>query len=73
VLDCSASDRHDPTDDGRFGPMGKQSCVDTGPLTPERMETVDDEFRDRAVDFMRRSVADNAPFFVWHKPSRMHI
>lgn len=73
VLDCVATDRYDPTDDGRFGPMGRQSCVDTGPLNPGRMETVDDEFRDRAVEFMRRSVADGMPFFVWHNPSRMHI
>jgi arylsulfatase len=73
VLDCVATDRDDPTDDGRFGPMGKQRCVDTGPLSPKRMETIDDEFRDRAMDFMRRAAADDAPFFVWHNPSRMHI
>ena len=37
VLDCRASARDDRTDDGRFGPMGKQACVDTGPLTPQRI------------------------------------
>jgi arylsulfatase len=73
VLDCKASDRNDPADDGRFGPMGRQVCRDTGPLDPKRMETVDDEFRERTVDFMRRSVKDGKPFFVWHNPSRMHI
>ena len=37
VMDCRASARDDRTDDGRFGPMGKQACVDTGPLTPQRI------------------------------------
>lgn len=73
VLDCKASDRDDRTDDGRFGPMGRQVCRDTGPLDPKRMETVDDEFRDRTIDFMRRAVQAEKPFFVWHNPSRMHI
>ena len=29
-------------DDPRFGKWGKQRCEDTGPLTKERMEVVDD-------------------------------
>jgi arylsulfatase len=75
VLDCKAlaEDNPDKDEDGRFGPWGKQQCRDTGPLDPKRMETVDDEFRDRAIDFMRRSHKAGKPFFVWHNPSRMHI
>jgi arylsulfatase len=75
VLDCKAQADDNPAkdEDGRFGPWGKQSCKDTGPLDPKRMETVDDEFRDRSIDFMRRAVKADKPFFVWHNPSRMHI
>ena len=73
VLDCVATAVDDRSDDGRFGAMGKQRCKDTGPLTSQRMQTVDEEFGARAQDFMRRAVQQGQPFFVWHNPSRMHI
>lgn len=73
VLDCKATTVDDATVDGRFGRVGKQTIKDTGPLDPKRMETVDDEFEARAVDFMRRSKKAGDPFFVWFNPSRMHI
>ena len=73
VLDCKASATDDPTVDGRFGRVGKQVIKDTGPLDPKRMETVDDEFNARAIDFMSRAVEAGEPFFVWHNPTRMHI
>ena len=73
VLDCKATDVDDPTVDPRFGKVGKQTIVDTGPLTVKRMETMDEEFRDRAVDFMERAHKANEPFFVWFAPSRMHF
>src|SRR6188508_626641 len=41
VLKCKATDRDDPTEDRRFGRVGKQTIDDTGPLTRKRMETVD--------------------------------
>ena len=44
VLKCKASDKDDPTEDPRFGRVGKQTIEDTGPLTKKRMETVDEEF-----------------------------
>ena len=43
VMDCKASDVDDPTVDPRFGKVGKQVIKDTGPLTKERMVTIDDE------------------------------
>ena len=52
VLDCKASATDDATVDPRFGKVGKQVCKDTGPLTKKRMETVDDDIADRAVDFI---------------------
>ena len=73
VLESMATDKDDDTVDPRFGRVGKQTIRDTGPLTRKRMETVDDEFLDHAVAFMRSAVKDKKPFFVWHNPTRMHI
>jgi arylsulfatase len=46
---------------------------DTGPLTKKRMETIDDETTDAAVDFMQRQVRGNRPFFCWMNTTRMHL
>jgi arylsulfatase len=73
VLDCTAADVDDPTIDARFGRVGRQRIVDTGPLDPERMKTVDEEFFERTVAFLRRSKSEGAPFFAWFNPTRMHI
>ncbi len=73
VLDCVASNVSDPADDGRFGPMGRQKCIDTGPLTSKRMETVDEEFLARMMGFVKSSAEQGKPFFAWFNPSRMHI
>ncbi len=37
------------------------------------METVDDEIRDLALNFIDKSKKDGKPFFVWLNPTRMHI
>jgi arylsulfatase len=68
-----ATDRDDPTDMPRWGKIGKQRIEDAGPLYPKRMETVDDEIRDFAIDFMDRAQKSGKPFFVWLNPTRMHI
>lgn len=73
VLDCRATDVDDPTVDPRFGRIGKQTIVDTGPLTKKRMETIDEEFRDRTIDFIERADREQKPFFVWFASSRMHF
>jgi len=73
VLDCVATTSDDATVDGRFGRVGKQRIVDTGPLDPKRMETVDEEFLARTFTFMQKSVEAKAPFFAWFNPTRMHI
>jgi arylsulfatase A-like enzyme len=73
VLDCKATDKDDPTEDPRFGRIGKQTIKDTGPLTRKRMETVEEEFLDRASDFIKRSVKADKPFFLWYNPTRMHV
>lgn len=37
------------------------------------METVDDEFLERALQHMERNAKADKPFFTWFNPSRMHI
>jgi arylsulfatase len=66
VMDCKASDKDDTTVDPRFGKMGKQVCKDTGPLTRERMLTIDDDIAERAVDFIRRGVNFTRMHFRTH-------
>lgn len=62
-----------------FGPRGViksfagGKITDTGPLTIERMKTVDDEVTKGALDFMDRSVKAEKPFFLWYNSTRMHI
>jgi arylsulfatase A-like enzyme len=73
VLKCRATDRDDPTEDPRFGRVGKQTIEDTGPLTKQRMETVDEEFLGAAKDFIGRNARENKPFFCWFNSTRMHI
>jgi len=73
VLDCKASDKDDPTEDPRFGRVGKQVCTDTGPLTKARMVTIDDDIAHRAVDFIKRQHDAGKPFFVWVNFTHMHF
>jgi arylsulfatase A-like enzyme len=54
-------------------PDGKQTIEDTGPLTRERMETVDGEFLTAALDFIDRQHTAKKPFFCWFNSTRMHI
>ncbi len=68
-----ATDKDDPTDMPRWGKVGMQRIEDAGPLYPKRMETVDDEIRDLALNFIDKAKKDNKPFFVWLNPTRMHI
>ena len=68
-----ATDVDDPTEQPRWGKIGKQRIEDAGPLYPKRMETVDDEIRDLAIDFIDRAKKADKPFFVWLNPTRMHI
>jgi arylsulfatase len=69
----------DPEFHKKYGPRGVIKSAaggkieDTGPLTRKRMETVDQEFGGAAKEFIRRSVKDDKPFFVWMNFSRMHI
>ncbi len=63
----------------KFGPRGVIKSTadgkieDTGPLTKKRMETVDDETVDAAVDFIERQTKAGKPFFCWWNGTRMHF
>ncbi len=46
---------------------------DTGPLTKERMKTIDDDVAQRAVDFIQRKSKAKQPFFVWVNFTHMHF
>ncbi len=72
VIHSYAADEYDDTEQGRFGPIGKQKIEDTGPLTKKRMETIDDEITDAAVDFIKRQHKADTPFFVWMNTTHMH-
>jgi arylsulfatase len=74
VLKCKATTTVSTAPpDPRFGPWGKQTCENTGPLTRKRMETIDDEHVAASTDFMDRASKAGEPFFIWFAPSRMHI
>jgi arylsulfatase len=73
VLHCYATETDDDTEIPRFGRWGRQECEDTGPLTQERMETIDDETVEAAINFMERQVRDGTPFFTWWNGTRMHF
>ncbi len=63
----------------KYGPRGVihswagGKIEDTGPLTRKRMETIDDETVDAAMDFIGRQVKAEKPFFVWWNATRMHF
>lgn len=73
VLRCKATDTEDTSEDPRFGMVGRQTIEDTGPLTKKRMETIDDETAEAAIEFMKRCQADGKPFFCWYNATRMHL
>jgi arylsulfatase A-like enzyme len=73
VLRTKATDKDDPTEQPRFGRIGRQTIDDTGPLTRKRMETIDDETSAAAMEFMERQVKAGRPFFLWMNSTRMHF
>ncbi|HXD96323.1 MAG TPA: arylsulfatase [Candidatus Acidoferrum sp.] len=73
----------DPEFRKKFGPrgvlhawadgQGGQRVEDTGPLTRDRMPTVDEEFLGATVRFIETAARDGKPFFVWFNTTRMHV
>ena len=69
----------DPEFRKRFAPRGvihsyaDGKIEDTGPLTRQRMEVIDQEFTDAAIKFMDKAHQAGKPFFVWFNATRMHV
>ena len=68
-----ATNRDDPTEQPRWGKVGKQKIEDAGTLYPKRMETVDDEILEHTMKFIDKAKADDKPFFCWLNPTRNHV
>jgi arylsulfatase A-like enzyme len=73
VLHCWATDKDDTTVDPRWGKVGKQKVVDTGPLTKKRMETIDEEITASALEWMEKQAKADQPFFLWYNSTAMHF
>jgi arylsulfatase len=73
VLHCVATDKDDPTNDPRWGRVGKQTIKDTGPLTKKRMETIDEEITSSALGWMEKQAKANKPFFLWYNSTACHF
>jgi arylsulfatase A-like enzyme len=73
VMRSWATDKDDPTEEPRWGRVGKQKIEDTGPLTKKRMETCDDDFAAAACDFIKRQHKAGTPFFTWVCFTHMHL
>jgi len=73
VLHCVATDKDDPTEQPRWGRVGKQKIEDTGPLTKKRMETIDEEITAHALDWMEKQVKADKPFFLWYNSTACHL
>ena len=68
ATDCRASDVDDDTEDPRFGRVGKQTIVDTGALTRNRMETIEDDLLARTLGLIDRAHESDTPFFLHFYP-----
>jgi len=73
VLHSWATDQDDPTEQPRWGRVGKQKIEDTGPLTKKRMETVDEEITEGALGFIDEAHKADKPFFLWYNTTAMHF
>jgi arylsulfatase A-like enzyme len=73
VIHSWATDVDDPTEQERWGRIGKQKIEDTGPLTTKRMETCDDDFAAHAKRFIADQHKAGKPFFVWLNFTHMHL
>jgi arylsulfatase A-like enzyme len=74
VLKCKATKEvSKEADDPKYGPVGKQTIEDTGPLTKKRMETIDDDIASATVDYIRHQHEADTPFFVWCNFTHMHL
>ena len=73
VLETYATNKDDATVDPRWGKVGKQTIKDHGPLTIEKMKTVEEDLLARSLKFIEEQSKGGKPFFLWHNATRMHV
>jgi arylsulfatase A-like enzyme len=80
LMHSFASATDDPTEQPRWGRVGKQKINDEGPLPPHptngikhNMETIDEVILDYAEKFVDKAKAEGKPFFLWLNPTRAHV
>jgi arylsulfatase A-like enzyme len=64
MLHTWATNVDDPTEQPRWGKIGKQKIQDDGELCPKRMETIDDEILANSMTFLDKAKSDGKPFFL---------
>ena len=73
VLHAWATDKDDPTEDPKFGRVGKQKIENTGMLTRKRMEKFDSEVLGHTLNWLDKAAKGNKPFFCWFNTTACHI
>ncbi len=73
VLYTWATDKDDPTEDPKFGRIGKQKIENRGQLTRKRMETFDQEVTEATLKYLDKVGKGDKPFFVWYNTTAIHI
>jgi arylsulfatase A-like enzyme len=73
VIHSWAADTDDPTEQERWGRVGRQRIEDTGLLTKKRMETIDDEIVEHALGWIESQNEAGTPFFCWVNTTHMHL
>ena len=73
MLHTWATNVEDPTEQPKWGRVGKQKIEDIGPLTRKRMETVDREVTDETLKYLDKVGKGDKPFFVWYNSTAIHV
>ena len=73
MLHTRATDVDDPTDQPKWGRVGKQKIEDIGKLTRKRMETVDNEVTAETLKWLDKHGKGDKPFFCWYNSTAIHI
>jgi arylsulfatase A-like enzyme len=71
VLHAWATDKDDPTEEPKWGRVGRQKIENTGALTRKRMETFDGEVLGHALTWLDKNPKDK-PFFLWFNTTAVH-
>lgn len=73
MLHTWATTVDDPTEEPKWGRVGKQKIEDLGKLTRKRMETVDAEVTAETLKWLDKHGKSDKPFFCWYNSTAIHI